>query len=133
MKKKTIWIIDDDAIYKFVIKKLIAKTDLFEEVITFSNGEEALLALNEKLDLMNQLPDVILVDIEMPLMDGWEFMSKIDDLRLKMEEKNIKIYMSSSSIAYEDKMKVDTNPDIEGYFTKPLTYDDLLKIALETS
>lgn len=133
MKKKNIWIIDDDAIYKFVIKKLIAKTDLFEEVITFSNGEEALLALNEKLDLMNQLPDVILVDIEMPLMDGWEFMSKIDDLRLKMEEKNIKIYMSSSSIAYEDKMKVDTNPDIEGYFTKPLTYDDLLKIALETS
>ncbi|NHN24250.1 response regulator [Flavobacterium jejuense] len=130
MKKKSIWIIDDDSIYKFVIQKLIAKTDLFENVKTFSNGEEASIALKNELNLMTQLPDIILLDIEMPLMDGWEFMSEIDTLKPKIEEKNIKIFMSSSSIAHEDKIKVDNNPDIKGYLTKPISLEDLLKIAL---
>ena len=91
MKKKSIWIIDDDAIYKFVIQKLIAKSDLFDDVKTFSNGEEASNALKNEGDKNALLPDIILLDIEMPRMDGWEFMSEIEAF-LKMEDqKNIKI------------------------------------------
>ncbi len=130
MKKKSIWIIDDDAIYKFVIQKLIAKSDLFDDVKTFSNGEEASNALKNEGDKNALLPDIILLDIEMPRMDGWEFMSEIEAF-LKMEDqKNIKIFMSSSSIAFEDKVKVDNNPNINGYLTKPISYNDLLQIAM---
>ena len=48
----------------------------------------------------------------------------------KKMQKNIKIFMSSSSIAFEDKEKVDSNPNINGYLTKPISYDDLLQIAI---
>ncbi|WP_130734693.1 response regulator [Flavobacterium sp. J27] len=130
MSKKSIWIIDDDSIFKFVIQKLIAKTNLFDTVKTFANGEEASIALKNDLDLKTRLPDIILLDIEMPLMDGWEFMSEIETLTKKIEEKNIKIFMSSSSIAHEDKMKFDSNPNIKGYLTKPITFEDLLQIAM---
>ncbi|MCO6163057.1 response regulator [Flavobacterium sp. NRK F7] len=130
MKKKSIWIIDDDAIYKFVIQKLIAKSDLFDEVKTFSNGEEASNALKNEVNENTLLPDIILLDIEMPRMDGWEFMSEIEAFLKKENQKNIKIFMSSSSIAFEDKEKVDSNPNINGYLTKPISYDDLLQIAI---
>lgn len=129
MKKKSIWIIDDDSIYKFVIQKLLTKTELFENVKLFSNGEEASIALKKEINLMTQLPDIILLDIEMPIMDGWGFMSEIDVLKPKIAEKNIKIFMTSSSIASEDKVKVDNNPNIKGYLTKPITLEDLLVIA----
>lgn len=129
MKKKSIWIIDDDSIFKIIIQKLISKTDLFEHVKTFSNGEEASIALKKELELMVQLPDIILLDIEMPIMDGWGFMLEIDSLKPIIKEKNIKIFISSSSIASEDKIKVENDPDIKGYLTKPISLDDLLKIA----
>lgn len=129
MKKKSIWIVDDDSIYKFVIQKLLSKIDLFENVRTFSNGEEATIALKRDWNSVNQLPDVILLDIEMPIMDGWGFMSEIDTFLPKMDEKNIKIFISSSSIASEDKEKADRNPYIEGYFTKPITLESLIEIA----
>lgn len=130
MKKKSIWIIDDDAIYKFVIQKLIAKSDLFDDVKTFSNGEEASNALKKEGNKNALLPDIILLDIEMPRMDGWEFMSEIEAFLKKVDQKNIKIFMSSSSIAFEDKVKVDNNPNINGYLTKPISFDDLLQIAI---
>ena len=130
MKKKSIWIIDDDAIYKFVIQKLIAKSDLFDDVKTFSNGEEASNALKNEGNENILLPDIILLDIEMPRMDGWEFISEIEAFLKKADQKSIKIFMSSSSIAFEDKVKVDNNPNINGYLTKPISFDDLLQIAI---
>ena len=75
MIKKSIWIIDDDLTYKFIIQKIIAKSELFESVKTFSNGEEASIALKSTLNFPHQIPDIILLDIEMPIMNGWEFMS----------------------------------------------------------
>ena len=129
MKKKSIWIVDDDSIYKFVIQKLISKIDLFENVRTFSNGEEATIALKKDWNLVKELPDIILLDIEMPIMDGWGFISEIDTLLPKINEKNIKIFISSSSIANEDKEKADRNPHIEGYYTKPITLEGLIEIG----
>ena len=129
MKKKSIWIIDDDSIFKIIIKKIISKSEIFENVETFSNGEEAILTLKNTLEKNNQIPNIILLDIEMPIMDGWEFMSELNLLKQKMEELDIKIYISSSSIAANDKIKADNNPCIKGFLTKPISIQDLIKIA----
>jgi two-component system, chemotaxis family, chemotaxis protein CheY len=127
--KKSIWVIDDDMIYQMIMKKLIEKCEYFEDITIFSNGEEAFYALKSKLENDEKLPDVILLDIEMPLMDGWRFMSEINILESNIKNKNINIFISSSSIAIEDKIKAETNPNIVGYLTKPLTLEDLNKIA----
>lgn len=129
MKKKSIWIIDDDSIFKFVIQKLISKSEIFESVKTFSNGQEASTALKKVINIKDRLPDIILLDIEMPVMDGWGFMEEISTIKPSIEEKAINIFISSSSIAIEDKLKAEKNPNVIGYLSKPITLDDLIKIA----
>lgn len=128
MKKKSIWVIDDDSIFKIIIKKLVAKFENFEDVIVFSNGEEATVALKSILINNEKIPDIILLDIEMPIMNGWEFMAQIDLLKPKFKDRSVNIFILSSSIAIEDKLKAENNPNVLGYITKPITLDDLNKI-----
>jgi len=128
MKQKTIWVIDDDMIYQIIIQKIIKKSALFSGISTFVDGNESLNALKNVLKNNEILPDIILLDINMPIMDGWEFMEEITLLKSQIN-KRIAIYIVSSSIAVEDKHKAKTYPDILGYLSKPVTLDDLLTIA----
>lgn len=128
MRKKIIWIIDDDAIYQTIIHKLILKSDVFSAHSSFSNGKEAINTLNNILEDNNYLPDIILLDINMPIMDGWEFMEEIKMIKSKIS-KQIIIYIVSSSIALEDRNKSKTYKDISGYIPKPVSVNDLISIV----
>ncbi len=128
MNKKLIWIVDDDSIFKIIIKKLIAKFENFENVLTFSNGEEACRAFKETLDTKQKLPDVILLDIEMPIMDGWEFMNQFNILKDDFKDQQVDVFILSSSITIEDKLRAKNNPNIKGYITKPISLTDIEKI-----
>lgn len=129
MKKKSIWVIDDDSIFQVIIQKLISKANIFENVETFSNGEEAFLAIKNILNKEEQLPDIILLDIEMPIMDGWAFISAIKKHNQIFEKEKINIFISSSSIALNDKSKADKNPLIKGFLSKPITLDNLIELG----
>lgn len=128
MKEKTIWVIDDDPIYQIIMKKIILKSDIFSSNFSFSNGKEAIDSLKEIMMKNENFPDIILLDIEMPILDGWGFMEEIALLKPQINVE-IKIYISSSSIAIEDKERAKNNPGILGYMSKPVTLDDLIKIA----
>ena len=128
MKKKLIWIVDDDAIYQIIINKLIKKSGAFSANSSFTNGKEAINTLKNRLGDIDSLPDIILLDINMPVMDGWEFMEEIKMIKSKID-KHIIIYIVSSSIASEDKNKSKTFTDIVGYISKPISVDDLLTIV----
>lgn len=78
MKKTPVWIIDDDIIFKIIAQKIIQKSENLETLSTFSNGQEALEALESAVTKNENLPDIILLDIEMPIMDGWEFINNIN-------------------------------------------------------
>jgi CheY-like chemotaxis protein len=129
MKKKIIWIVDDDIIYQTIINKLIQKSGVFSAHSSFTNGKEAIMSLSSTLELADDnLPDIILLDINMPVMDGWEFMEEIKKIKSKIN-KQIIIYIVSSSIALEDRNKSKTFSDIIGYIPKPITVNDLLSIV----
>ncbi|MFV8366509.1 response regulator [Flavobacterium sp. XS1P27] len=132
MTKKAIWVIDDDPIYQIIINKIIQRSEMFSTITSFKNGKEAIDALHETVntttDNIEILPDLILLDINMPVMDGWEFMEKMGLLKSKFS-KNITVYIVSSSIAAEDKNKSKTYSDILGYLSKPVTINDLELIA----
>ncbi len=128
MKKKTIWVVDDDPIYQIIMKKIIVKSDIFTAIFSFSNGKEAINSLKESVLKNQEFPDIILLDIEMPILDGWGFMDEITLLKPQINSE-IKIYISSSSIAIEDKERAKNNPNILGYMCKPISLDDLIKIA----
>ncbi len=128
MKNKVICIIDDDPIYQLLINKIITMSETDYDVISFKNGKEALDRF--KLDIENDksLPEIILLDIEMPIMDGWDFMTEIDKALTQKNDKTA-IYIVSSSIAHEDKEKAKTFPEILGYFSKPMDSNKILEIT----
>jgi CheY-like chemotaxis protein len=128
MTKKIIWVIDDDTIYQIIVNKIIQRSEMFSAVSSFKNGRIAIDALQETLDKDTALPDIILLDINMPIMDGWEFMEEMALMKSKFN-KQITVYIVSSSISIEDKNRSKTYADILGYLSKPVTINDLVLIA----
>ena len=129
MKKKIVWIIDDDPIFQTIINKLIQKSGVFSTHSSFVNGKDALTTLNTILEIDEEyIPDIILLDINMTIMDGWEFMEEIKRIKSKIS-KQIIIYIVSSSIAIEDRNKSKTFSEITGYIAKPISVKDLLAIV----
>ena len=128
MKKKKIWVVDDDNIYQIIIKKLIERSEMFSEISSFKNGKDAIDELYNSTENNGGIPDIILLDINMPIMDGWEFMDELGVLKPKINAE-IMVYIVSSSIAIEDKNKSKNYENILGYLSKPVTIDDLILIA----
>ena len=120
-----ICIIDDDPIYTFAVQKLLKMNNFSSHQIVFKNGKEALEGLTTLQNKNNQLPDVILLDINMPIMDGWEF---LDAYKTKCFNKNIPIFITSSSVDNLDIRKATTNTLVNGYISKPLNNQSLQEI-----
>jgi CheY-like chemotaxis protein len=123
MSSKVICIIDDDPIYQFLINRIISNSKTEYDIICFKNGKEALDYLIE--DPENNLPGIILLDLEMPVMDGWDFLTEID----KLKTENTDIYIVSSSISHEDKQKAKEFSKIKGHFSKPINSKKIQEIT----
>ena len=127
MKKiKLTYLIDDDEIYIFTTKKLINKVGFCEEIAVFQNGKEAIDAIKFTLRNKNELPDVILLDLNMPIMDGWQFLDEF--IRIK-SEKQIKIYIVSSSVDPSDIERANTYNMVSNYIVKPISREKLHEIT----
>ncbi len=87
-KIETICIINDDEVYAFIIKKSIVKLSICNHITTFLNGEDA---INSFKNISNILPDIILLDIHMPVMDGWSFLKEYE-LLLSFDKKLIMLH-----------------------------------------
>lgn len=122
---KRVAIVDDDSIFQFTTKVKFEKLQLADEVLIYNDGEEMMEYLSE-CELEN-LPEVLLLDINMPIVDGWDFLYLFKELDIKKIEK-IKIYMLSSSINPDDVKKAEANPYVQDYITKPIRDEDLKKI-----
>jgi len=117
---KRVYIVDDDPVYTFSARFMLKKAGLESDPETFNNGKEALdhlLSVKE-----SEIPDLILLDINMPIMDGWEFLESLPESR-QMDK--IKILMVTSSISREDKEKAKNYDKLSGYLIKPISVEDL--------
>lgn len=123
----SILIIDDDPLFLLLVKKTIMKYEFAKTILAFSNGLEAFDALKQKINEPAALPDIILLDINMPIMDGWEFLDQFLPF-LEKTAKKISIYIATSSIAEDDKKKAKTYPTIIDYLLKPIDQPILAKI-----
>lgn len=129
---KTIFIVDDDMIYQLFTQKIIENLDSTIDVQLYNDGDEALTALKKTINEAANLPDIILLDINMPIMDGWEFMEEYVQLKSKLP-RPIQIYIVSSSIADGDLKRAKLHEDIIDYVSKPIESDRLAEIVLPES
>ncbi|OOQ57006.1 response regulator [Mucilaginibacter pedocola] len=118
-KMVTACIIDDDDIFIYGFKKFMEIKGVFAEILNFSNGQEAIDYLKDP-SYADKLPDVIFVDINMPVMDGWEFTHNFEELKSQMGKK-VSLYAISSSVDVNDINRAKKNPVIEDYILKPIS------------
>jgi CheY-like chemotaxis protein len=91
-------------------------------VLQFSSSTDAMNFLQENANQPDQLPDLLLLDINMPVLDGWMFLEEYSVLKEKIK-KNIHIFMISSSIDSNDIARAKQNKNIVDYLMKPITID----------
>ncbi|WP_281502604.1 response regulator [Arenibacter sp. F20364] len=123
-------IVDDDDIYQFTMVKTLKSLRLAENIMTFSDGEEALDFMLDNLHNDKELPDVIFLDIDMPIMDGFQFMEEYVKLKPSLGKK-ITIYMVSSSVDPVDIERAKKISEIADYMVKPITHNQLRNIVEE--
>jgi two-component system, chemotaxis family, chemotaxis protein CheY len=121
-------LIDDDVIFKKLTKIRLRRYDLSKDILTFRDGEEAISYLKEHAKQVEALPDIILLDINMPKMNGWDFLKKFRKIKFDLR-KTIKLYMVSSSFNPDDMDKANEYQDLLGYFVKPISESDYKEIA----
>lgn len=123
-RRLKLMLVDDDPVNNMVNQKLIKKHIPEVDVIVYSDGRSA---YNYFLNHHNNLPELILLDINMPIMSGWQFLDEF----VKLNIETIKVYMLTSSIAREDYDKSLTYKPVKGFVVKPLD-DEKLKEVLNS-
>ncbi|MEE1947143.1 response regulator [Pedobacter sp. KR3-3] len=128
--KINLLVIDDDDINIFIIKKIVEKTGFDIEMVSKSNGQLAIDYLKDAISRGATLPHLILIDINMPVMNGWEFVEAYQQLGIA---KPVDLYILSSSVYENDIEKTKSYSAVRGFISKPLSIERLTELikALE--
>lgn len=127
VKLSKVMIIDDDEISNFICKQTIQNAGFADEVIALSGGREGLDYLSS-LQEESEIPELILLDINMPGMNGWEFLDEYNEILKSLSFKPV-LAMLSSSVHESDLEKANAHNDVHDYITKPLTKETLEKLS----
>ena len=122
MKVNTVCIVDDDQIYQVTSKKMIERINATNNILIFSNGEEAFHFLLQTVSDTDALPDIIFLDVNMPYMDGWQFLEAFETIKFRLPKK-ITIYVISSSVSETDIQRAKKIPTVKDYYIKPISID----------
>jgi response regulator of citrate/malate metabolism len=127
-KIRNLWIIDDDPMASFYIKRLAELGELANIITIYDKASGAMDYLQLHRDSEEHLPDVILLDIYMPEMDGWTFLKVFADTQTQFA-KSIDIFIISSSDHLKDINRARTIPHVKAYLQKPVTMEVLKNLV----
>lgn len=122
--------VDDDPITLMLCKMVISRADFAKKIITAQNGEEALdyfddLKLNNLGAEISDYPKLIFLDLNMPVMGGWEFLDHFSKEEYRHAFKDCKVIVLSSTIDPDDINKAKTYPMVLDFLSKPISKEML--------
>ena len=126
-KLKNVLLIDDSESDNFYHARKITKMGITDNIHMCFSGMEALEYLKSELDGIHPQPTLIFLDINMPGMNGWEFLEEYEKLELA-QQGEIVLTMLSNSIDERDKHKAEGYKTVQGFYSKPLNEDYLTSI-----
>lgn len=124
-KVDLVYMIDDDSVIIYLTELIIKTVDFCKELKTFTKGEDALNTIREAAETGSKLPDLLLIDLNMPIFNGWHFLDALQEIE---RAKDIPVFVFTSSIDPRDIEKSKTYSSIKDYIVKPLTIHKINKI-----
>lgn len=121
----TACIIDDDNIFIYGLKRMMQVAKFCDSIMIYRDGQEALDSLKAIISNKEKLPDVILLDLNMPILDGWQFLDEFVQIEL---DKKIIIYIVSSSVDPADVLRAQEYSAVTNYILKPVSMEVLQEI-----
>lgn len=130
MSKKiaNLWIIDDDPMASFYIKRLAELGELADIITIYDKARGAVDYLMHHRENPEHIPDVILLDIYMPELDGWGFLNEFAKIKTQLA-KSVEIYIISSSGHLKDINRANSIPEVSAYIQKPVTKEKLREVV----
>ncbi len=125
-----VWLIDDDELYQLITRKNLQKTGFPVVPASFYNGKEAFDALHEIIQSNGKTPCVIILDLNMPMYDGWDFLEWYANVDAAIRQ-GISLYICSSSIDPNDHNRARENGNVKAFVEKPMTTEMLTEILLK--
>ncbi|MEB2778297.1 response regulator [Algoriphagus sp. D3-2-R+10] len=122
---KTVFIIDDDPLLRLIVEKMMGKVYSPLVVIHCENGKVGLNKLKDHLEASSKC--IILLDLNMPVLDGWGFLDEIDSSQLSAYQ-NITLYILSSSIDKSDIERAKQYSCVKKFYHKPLNSNNIIEI-----
>ncbi|MEM0998521.1 MAG: response regulator [Bacteroidota bacterium] len=129
MSLNFVMLVDEDPIDNIINQKIIESNNFADRIQVFQTGQSALEYLAKHAENSDELPDLIFLDINMPIMDGFQFLEEFEKLRDPILEK-CKIIMLSSSISPRDIDRAASNRFVKKYLNKPLNSRYLQAITI---
>jgi len=123
-KIKSTCIIDDDPIFVYGTKRIMKELNFSDNIIVYENGQDAIDGLTKMTENGEDLPPVIFLDLNMPIMNGWEFLEDFVKIPNHNREK-VTVYIISSSVDPRDLERIKNYKVVNNYILKPLSPEDL--------
>lgn len=120
--RKDIWFVDDDEIFRFIVKGMVEETTFAERAAYFDDGDRAIMKMIELAKSGNSEPKVVFLDLSMKHLEGWQLIDLMNEFGTKAN-----VVILTSSVGLKDRARAEKEPLVKGYLTKPVDKSQIVE------